>query len=162
MLSLSPLLLCRADLQGSFSLTLPVGNDFLPDIKLLVYAVLSDGEVVADVEQFELEKCFRHKVSRNHTRSVMESLMCPGRLWFLVLFYPYPHNGSWIYAKPDDQYFWLGNKTDNLLIPEFLVLLSTTPTSKLCSRSKPGPLELCFLPLFPVTDLGTHCLSYTP
>ncbi|NXO80720.1 A2ML1 protein, partial [Sitta europaea] len=48
---------------GSFSLTLPVGSDFLPDIKLLVYAVFSDGEVVADVEQFEVEKCFRHKVS---------------------------------------------------------------------------------------------------
>ncbi|NXC85065.1 A2ML1 protein, partial [Cercotrichas coryphoeus] len=50
------------NLQGSFSLTLPVGNDFLPDIKLLVYAVFPDGEVVADVEQFEVEKCFRHKV----------------------------------------------------------------------------------------------------
>ncbi|NWX65688.1 A2ML1 protein, partial [Promerops cafer] len=48
---------------GSFSLTLPVGNDFLPHIKLLVYAVFSDGEVVADVEQFEVEKCFRHKVA---------------------------------------------------------------------------------------------------
>ncbi|NXD24457.1 A2MG protein, partial [Spelaeornis formosus] len=60
---LSSLLLSCADLQGSFSLTLPVGNDFLPDIKLLVYAVFSDGEVVADVEQFEVEKCFRHKVA---------------------------------------------------------------------------------------------------
>ncbi|NXH48821.1 A2ML1 protein, partial [Dicaeum eximium] len=49
--------------KGSFSLTLPVGNDFLPDIKFLVYAVFSDGEVVADVEQFEVEKCFRHKVA---------------------------------------------------------------------------------------------------
>ncbi|NXC33379.1 A2ML1 protein, partial [Campylorhamphus procurvoides] len=48
---------------GSFSLPLPIGNDFLPDIKLLVYAVFSDGEVVADAEQFELEKCFRHKVA---------------------------------------------------------------------------------------------------
>ncbi|XP_032907184.1 alpha-2-macroglobulin-like protein 1 [Catharus ustulatus] len=52
----------QENLQGSFSLTLPVGNDFLPDIKLLVYAVFPDGEVVADVEEFELEKCFRHKV----------------------------------------------------------------------------------------------------
>ncbi|XP_030124147.4 alpha-2-macroglobulin-like protein 1 [Taeniopygia guttata] len=53
----------RENLQGSFSLTLPVGNDFLPDIKLLVYAIFSDGEVVADVEHFEVEKCFRHKVA---------------------------------------------------------------------------------------------------
>ncbi|NXK67932.1 A2ML1 protein, partial [Sylvietta virens] len=62
-LSLSSWLLSCADLQGSFSLTLPVGNDFLPDINLLVYAVFSDGEVVADVEKFEVEKCFRHKVA---------------------------------------------------------------------------------------------------
>ncbi|NWT28572.1 A2ML1 protein, partial [Cardinalis cardinalis] len=48
---------------GSFSLTLPVGNDFLPDIKLLVYAVFPDGEVVADMEQFEVEMCFSHQVA---------------------------------------------------------------------------------------------------
>lgn len=160
--SLSSWLLSCADLQGSFSLTLPVGNDFLPDIKLLVYAVFSDGEVVADLEQFEVEKCFRHKVSRNHTRSGIASLMCSGLLWVLVLFYPHLNGVSWIYAKADAQYFWLGNKTGNLLLPEFLVLLSTTPTGKLCSGSKPGPLELCFLPLLPFTDLGTHCPSCTP
>ncbi|XP_068257889.1 alpha-2-macroglobulin-like protein 1 [Nyctibius grandis] len=51
------------NLQGSFSLTLTVGNDFLPDIKLLVYAVFLDGDVVADVEEFQVEKCFRHKVA---------------------------------------------------------------------------------------------------
>ncbi|XP_065531588.1 alpha-2-macroglobulin-like protein 1 isoform X3 [Lathamus discolor] len=51
------------NLQGSFSLTLMVGNDFLPDIQLLLYAVFLDGEVVADVEEFKVEKCFRHKVS---------------------------------------------------------------------------------------------------
>lgn len=145
MLSLSSLLLSSADLRGSFSLTLPVGNDFLPDIRLLVYAVFSDGEVVADVEQFEVEKCFSHKVSRNHTRSVIASLMCSDLLWFLVLFYPYPNGVSWIYAKADAQVFWVQNKTGNLLLPEFLVLFSTTPTGKLCLRSTPGPLE----PLFP-------------
>ncbi|NWY28877.1 A2ML1 protein, partial [Pheucticus melanocephalus] len=48
---------------GSFSLTLPVGNDFLPDIKLLVYAIFPDGEVVADMEQFEVEMCFSHQVA---------------------------------------------------------------------------------------------------
>ncbi|NXV68720.1 A2ML1 protein, partial [Molothrus ater] len=48
---------------GSFSLTLPVGNDFLPDIKLLVYAIFSDGEVVADMEQFDVEMCFSHQVA---------------------------------------------------------------------------------------------------
>ncbi|KAM9030223.1 alpha-2-macroglobulin-like protein 1 isoform 1-T1 [Ara ararauna] len=51
------------NLQGSFSLSLTVGNDFLPDILLLLYAVFLDGEVVADVERFQVEKCFRHRVS---------------------------------------------------------------------------------------------------
>ncbi|NXF85607.1 A2ML1 protein, partial [Eubucco bourcierii] len=51
------------DLQGSFSLTLTIGNDFLPDIRLLLYAVFLDGEVVADVEEFQVEKCFKHKVT---------------------------------------------------------------------------------------------------
>lgn len=50
---------------------LTVGNESLPDIK----AVFLDGEVVADVEDFQVEKCFRHKVSRN-TRSAKASLMC--------------------------------------------------------------------------------------
>ncbi|XP_065598357.1 alpha-2-macroglobulin-like protein 1 [Cyrtonyx montezumae] len=50
------------NLHGSFSLTLTIGNDFLPDIKLLVYTLFLDGEVVADVEEFQVAKCFRHKV----------------------------------------------------------------------------------------------------
>ncbi|NXP76358.1 A2ML1 protein, partial [Ramphastos sulfuratus] len=51
------------NLQGSFSLTLTIGNDFLPDIRLLLYAVFLDGEVVADVEEFQVEKCLKHKVT---------------------------------------------------------------------------------------------------
>ncbi|XP_064026995.1 alpha-2-macroglobulin-like protein 1 [Pogoniulus pusillus] len=51
------------NVQGSFSLTLPIGNDFLPDIRLLLYTVFLDGEVVADVEEFQVEKCFKHKVA---------------------------------------------------------------------------------------------------
>ncbi|XP_031467380.1 alpha-2-macroglobulin-like protein 1 [Phasianus colchicus] len=50
------------NLRGSFSLTLTIGNDFLPDIKLLVYTLFLDGQVVADVEEFQVAKCFRHKV----------------------------------------------------------------------------------------------------
>ncbi|KAM6418037.1 alpha-2-macroglobulin-like protein 1 isoform 2-T2 [Pluvialis apricaria] len=56
-------ILQHENLQGSFSLNLTIGNDFLPDIKLLLYAVFLDGEVVADVEEFEVEKCFRHRVA---------------------------------------------------------------------------------------------------
>ncbi|KAM6381889.1 LOW QUALITY PROTEIN: alpha-2-macroglobulin-like protein 1 [Alca torda] len=56
-------ILQHENLQGSFSLTLTIGNDFLPDIKLLLYVVFLEGEVVAVVEEFEVEKCFRHKVA---------------------------------------------------------------------------------------------------
>ena len=61
MLFLSSFLHCT-DLHGSFSLTLTIGNDFLPDIKLLVYTLFLDGQVVADMEEFQVAKCFRHKV----------------------------------------------------------------------------------------------------
>ncbi|XP_054040699.1 alpha-2-macroglobulin-like protein 1 isoform X2 [Rissa tridactyla] len=61
-------ILQQENLQGSFSLTLTIGNDFLPDIKILLYAVFLDGEVVADVEEFEVEKCFRHKVALDFSR----------------------------------------------------------------------------------------------
>ncbi|XP_008940883.1 PREDICTED: alpha-2-macroglobulin-like protein 1, partial [Merops nubicus] len=50
-------------LQGSFSLTLAIGDDYLPNVKLLLYALFLDGEVVADVEEFKVDKCFRHKVT---------------------------------------------------------------------------------------------------
>lgn len=77
------------DLHGSFSLTLTIGNDFLPDIKLLVYTLFLDGQVVADVEEFQVAKCFRHKVSRNAKwkKRAITSLIFSGLLSFLVLFY---------------------------------------------------------------------------
>nr|XP_047908945.1 alpha-2-macroglobulin-like protein 1 isoform X5 [Anser cygnoides] len=56
-------ILQHENLQGSFSFTLTVGNDFLPDIKLLVYALFLDGEVVADVEKFQVATCFKNKVA---------------------------------------------------------------------------------------------------
>uniref|UniRef100_A0A8C3BDJ5 Alpha-2-macroglobulin-like protein 1 n=1 Tax=Cairina moschata TaxID=8855 RepID=A0A8C3BDJ5_CAIMO len=55
-------ILQHENLQGSFSFTLTVGNDFLPDIKLLVYALFLDGEVVADVEEFQVATCFKNKL----------------------------------------------------------------------------------------------------
>uniref|UniRef100_A0A8C3GE18 Alpha-2-macroglobulin-like protein 1 n=1 Tax=Cairina moschata TaxID=8855 RepID=A0A8C3GE18_CAIMO len=58
-------ILQHENLQGSFSFTLTVGNDFLPDIKLLVYALFLDGEVVADVEEFQVATCFKNKVAQD-------------------------------------------------------------------------------------------------
>ncbi|XP_033028841.1 alpha-2-macroglobulin-like protein 1 [Lacerta agilis] len=50
-------------LKGTFSLTLSMSSDLAPGAKLLLYAVFLDGEVVADVDDFRIEKCFKHKVT---------------------------------------------------------------------------------------------------
>ncbi|XP_053154513.1 alpha-2-macroglobulin-like protein 1 isoform X4 [Hemicordylus capensis] len=51
------------NLKGTFSLTLSVSADLAPIARLLLYAVFVDGEVAADVEQFTINKCFKHKVT---------------------------------------------------------------------------------------------------
>ncbi|XP_010216078.1 PREDICTED: alpha-2-macroglobulin-like protein 1 [Tinamus guttatus] len=61
-------ILQHENLKGSFSLILTIGYDFLPDIKLLVYTIFSDGEVVADAQGFEVAKCLRHKVTLNFSQ----------------------------------------------------------------------------------------------
>ncbi|XP_060124957.1 alpha-2-macroglobulin-like protein 1 [Zootoca vivipara] len=50
-------------LKGTFSLTLSTSQDLAPRAKLLLYTVFLDGEVVADVDDFRIEKCFKHKVT---------------------------------------------------------------------------------------------------
>lgn len=36
--------------------------ELAPSASILLYAVFADGEVAADVEEFTIEKCFKHKV----------------------------------------------------------------------------------------------------
>ncbi|XP_053226653.1 alpha-2-macroglobulin-like protein 1 isoform X2 [Podarcis raffonei] len=50
-------------LKGTFSLTLSTSSDLAPTVRLLLYAVFLDGEVAADVDNFRIEKCFKHKVT---------------------------------------------------------------------------------------------------
>ncbi|KAL8202401.1 UNVERIFIED_CONTAM: hypothetical protein K2H54_013100, partial [Gekko kuhli] len=50
-------------LKGTFSLSLSVSMDLAPKARLLLYAVFADGEVSADVDVFNIEKCLRHQVS---------------------------------------------------------------------------------------------------
>nr|XP_060619449.1 alpha-2-macroglobulin-like protein 1 [Anolis sagrei ordinatus] len=50
-------------LKGTFSLSLSVGPEMAPKARLLLYAVFTDGEVVADLEVFSVDECFNHKVT---------------------------------------------------------------------------------------------------
>ncbi|KAM6190008.1 alpha-2-macroglobulin-like protein 1 [Sarcoramphus papa] len=53
----------EAGLRGSFSLELPIGPELAPTAKVLGYAVLPDGETVADSTELKVAKCFPSKVN---------------------------------------------------------------------------------------------------
>uniref|UniRef100_A0A7N5P239 Pregnancy zone protein-like n=1 Tax=Ailuropoda melanoleuca TaxID=9646 RepID=A0A7N5P239_AILME len=46
-----------------FSFSFRVDSDIAPAAQLLVYAILPNGEIVADTEKLEIENCFANKVS---------------------------------------------------------------------------------------------------
>ncbi|NXT38669.1 A2ML1 protein, partial [Pelecanoides urinatrix] len=52
----------EAGLRGSFSLELPIGPELAPTAKVLGYAVLPNGEMVADSTKLKVAKCFPNKV----------------------------------------------------------------------------------------------------
>ena len=50
-------------MQGHFSMSVPVESDIAPVARLLIYAILPDGEVVGDSARYEIEHCLANKVS---------------------------------------------------------------------------------------------------
>ncbi|NXN39686.1 A2ML1 protein, partial [Rhinoptilus africanus] len=52
----------EAGLRGSFSLELPIGPELAPKAKVLGYVVLPNGEMVADITELHVAKCFPNKV----------------------------------------------------------------------------------------------------
>ncbi|KAM6216261.1 pregnancy zone protein-like [Rhynchocyon petersi] len=50
-------------MKGVFSLVFQVEPNWAPTAQLLVYTVLPNGEVVADVDTLKIEKCFANKVN---------------------------------------------------------------------------------------------------
>ncbi|XP_077026090.1 pregnancy zone protein-like isoform X2 [Tamandua tetradactyla] len=63
------------DMEGSFSLSLPVESDIAPIARLFIFTVLPSGEVIGDSEKFEIENCLVNKVdlSFSPTRSLPAS-----------------------------------------------------------------------------------------
>ncbi|XP_058938489.1 alpha-2-macroglobulin isoform X2 [Kogia breviceps] len=55
----------QGDMKGHFPLSVPVESDIAPVARLLIYAILPDGEVVGDSAKYEVENCLANKVGLN-------------------------------------------------------------------------------------------------
>lgn len=53
----------QGDMKGHFSVSFPVESDIAPVARLLIYAILPDGEVVGDSAKYEVENCLANKVN---------------------------------------------------------------------------------------------------
>ncbi|KAM8912899.1 pregnancy zone protein-like [Lycaon pictus] len=53
----------QGDLKGEFSFSFRVESDIAPAAQLLIYAILPNGEIVADTEKLKIENCFANKVN---------------------------------------------------------------------------------------------------
>ncbi|XP_006901822.1 PREDICTED: alpha-2-macroglobulin-like [Elephantulus edwardii] len=53
----------QGSMKGVFSFSFRVEPNMAPTAQLLVFAILPDGEVVADMETLQIEKCFANKVN---------------------------------------------------------------------------------------------------
>nr|XP_020143340.1 alpha-2-macroglobulin-like [Microcebus murinus] len=51
----------QGDMKGHFSVSVPVGSDIAPVARLLIYAILPDGEVIGDSAMYNVENCLTNK-----------------------------------------------------------------------------------------------------
>ncbi|XP_038176281.1 murinoglobulin-1-like isoform X2 [Arvicola amphibius] len=56
-----------APVKGDFALEIPVELSMAPVAKILIYAILPDGEMIADSANFDIEKCLPNKVDLSFT-----------------------------------------------------------------------------------------------
>ncbi|XP_029809140.1 alpha-2-macroglobulin-like [Suricata suricatta] len=52
----------QGEMKGHFSVSVPVEADIAPVARLLIYAILPDGEVVADSAKYKIENCLPNMV----------------------------------------------------------------------------------------------------
>ncbi|XP_004451447.2 pregnancy zone protein-like [Dasypus novemcinctus] len=57
----------QGNMKGIFSFSFRVKPDLAPTAQLIVYAILPNGEVVADAMELEIENCFANKVTLSFT-----------------------------------------------------------------------------------------------
>nr|XP_014351977.1 PREDICTED: alpha-2-macroglobulin [Latimeria chalumnae] len=53
----------KEEMNGMFSVSLPVTAHLAPVAKMLIYTILPDGEVLVDTARFQISSCFRNKVN---------------------------------------------------------------------------------------------------
>uniref|UniRef100_A0A8C0XRN8 Alpha-2-macroglobulin n=1 Tax=Castor canadensis TaxID=51338 RepID=A0A8C0XRN8_CASCN len=58
----------QGDLKGHFSVSLPVDSDLAPIARLLIFAILPDGEMFGDSAKYDIENCLDNKVSSSHSQ----------------------------------------------------------------------------------------------
>lgn len=49
-------------------MSVPVESDIAPIARLLIYAILPDGEVVGDSAKYDVENCLAHKVGASYNK----------------------------------------------------------------------------------------------
>uniref|UniRef100_A0A452R4E0 Alpha-2-macroglobulin n=1 Tax=Ursus americanus TaxID=9643 RepID=A0A452R4E0_URSAM len=52
----------QGDMKGHFSVSIPVESDIAPVARMLIYAILPDGEVIGDSAKYKVENCLANKV----------------------------------------------------------------------------------------------------
>ncbi|XP_036108357.1 alpha-2-macroglobulin-like [Molossus molossus] len=52
----------QGDMKGHFPVSFPVESDIAPVARVLIYAILPDGEVVGDSAKYDVENCLANKV----------------------------------------------------------------------------------------------------
>nr|XP_019569050.1 PREDICTED: alpha-2-macroglobulin-like isoform X1 [Rhinolophus sinicus] len=52
----------QGDMKGHFLVSVPVESDIAPVARLLIYAILPEGEVVGDSAKYDIENCLANKV----------------------------------------------------------------------------------------------------
>ncbi|KAM7335442.1 hypothetical protein ACRRTK_005919 [Alexandromys fortis] len=57
----------ESPVKGDFALEIPVELSMAPVAKILIYAILPDGEMIADSANFDIEKCLPNKVDLSFT-----------------------------------------------------------------------------------------------
>lgn len=53
----------KGNMKGIFPFSIQVGSDIAPEANLLLYAILPDGEMIADTLKLDIEKCFANKIN---------------------------------------------------------------------------------------------------
>ncbi|KAI5098857.1 alpha-2-macroglobulin-like [Silurus meridionalis] len=110
------------DRKGEFSFKLSVAAEFSPAVQVVVYSVLPSENVIAANKNFDIEKCFKHKVSLQFspTKAV------PGEKNTLELT---AHPGSLCGLSAVDQSVFILESGDRLNIDKIFKMLPVTSTT---------------------------------